>query len=238
MTKRERGSVNEGIGSSTNYTPMKTAAIEQWGEDWNEIEDGTIGQIKIVRQEGGINFSNLFLVSKTGVELADDLKLSEYWAFFDGVFGVIRQSQWIISDMTRGGEDKFGLSYKTIAERYDLKIETVRQYAYVSRNVSSRLDELSFSHHHEVVYLSPAQQKKWLNKALANNWGAKELRRQIQGKNLPATVSLLGDKENRNRMNRVWRIVQQGDFEKLKKQKNRDAVLALEAWIKEVKKKL
>ena len=230
MSKRDRGSVNEGIGSGNNVSSMTQAATEQWGDDWN-IEEDIQGRVKIIKQSDGINFADLFLMSRTGVELARDVKIDEYWAFFEGVFAVIKQSQWVIADMIVGGEARFNLSYKTIAERTGLKIETIRQYAYVSRNASIRIDELSFSHHHAVINLSPAQQKKWLQRAVENEWSVADLRRQIKGDTLPTTVPILADKANRNTMNRVWRHVQRGTLDQIK-----DGDLdMIEAWFKELR---
>ncbi len=233
MSKRDRGSVNEGIGSGNNISSMTQAAVEQWGEDWN-IEEDTQGRVKIVKQSDGINFADLFLMSRTGVELARDVKIDEYWAFFEGIFAVIKQSQWVIADMIVGGEARFDLSYKTIAERTGLKTETIRQYAYVSRNVSIRIDELTFAHHHAVINLSPAQQKKWLQRAVENEWSVAELRRQIKGDTLPATVTVLADKANRNRMNHIWRNVERGTLDKIKPQ----TIPAVIAWLKELEKRL
>jgi N6-adenosine-specific RNA methylase IME4 len=60
--------------------------------------------------------------------------------------------------------------------------KTLRQYAWVARKSSIRIDDLSFAHHVLVASLPPADQQEWLEAALANGWTVAELRRQLRGR--------------------------------------------------------
>lgn len=72
--------------------------------------------------------------------------------------------------------------------RYDKALElwpgferkTLREYAYVARKSSIRMDDLSWGHHQVVVPLSPPEQREWLEAALRNGWTVAELRHELR----------------------------------------------------------
>lgn len=76
-------------------------------------------------------------------------------------------------------------------ERYDeaerlfpgLSRKTLQDYAYVARESSIRIEDLSFAHHQAVASLGDADQGRWLSSAQANGWSVGQLRKQLQGRN-------------------------------------------------------
>lgn len=59
---------------------------------------------------------------------------------------------------------------------------TLRDYAWVARKSSIRIDDLSFAHHRLVAPLPPDDQREWLTLALQNEWTVAELRRELKGR--------------------------------------------------------
>lgn len=82
-----------------------------------------------------------------------------------------------LGDMVVHGENMFGESASQGFER-----ETIRKFAWVASKVhyADRRKELNFSHHENVAALPAREQKRWLDLAVAQEWTAAELRRQIK----------------------------------------------------------
>lgn len=191
--------------------------------------------LPIVRHDDGrIYFGDRFILSATGVLIADEVTQSELWAFFAGAKKMSIALQWVIGDIFFCAENYFHLSYNQIAEKTGYTVRTVEQYIYVMRNVSIRIESLTFAHHQMVAALDDGVQRDWLEKALENEWSVRELDRQIKGDTLPATVTVLADKAHRNRMNHLWRNVERDTLDKIKP----ETIPAVIAWLKELEKKL
>ena len=69
-----------------------------------------------------------------------------------------------------------------LAEKHGFERKTIREYAYVCRNIkpSIRMDGLSFGHHHLVAAMKLTEQKMWLKKAASLNLSVRELREEIK----------------------------------------------------------
>ncbi len=210
-----------------------TQGISLIGLTDSMIADDIIG---VVRDDGATRFGNNFIVYKTGVDINPSTTIDEYWAFLDGALDIGTSIQWIIGDMIIFGEDYLDLSYELIGERTGYKAHTIEQFAYVVRNVSIRIEPLKFGHHVLVAARHDGEQQDWLEKAAKKNWSVAELRRQIKGDTLPATVTILTDNTNRLRINRVWRNVARNTLDKIKD----DDIPLLRAWLDaiELEKKL
>jgi hypothetical protein len=85
--------------------------------------------------------------------------------------------QWLIGDLIVCGEYHQWGEQKAIAEAFDFEYSTIRDFAYVARNVemSVRTDKLSFGHHKLVAGLKGNEQSYWLDKAIAEGWSIKDL---------------------------------------------------------------
>src|SRR5436190_1156109 len=80
-------------------------------------------------------------------------------------------NQWAIADWMLEGEDGFKekIAYKAAASVTGMEIETLRTFAFVARNVSTRVDGLSFGHHRLVAGIKdPKKQMGMLQIALTS----------------------------------------------------------------------
>jgi hypothetical protein len=91
------------------------------------------------------------------------------------------RSQWDLGDWMVKGEDKFRVTYKQAAALIGgaVAADTLRQFAYVARNVSTRVDGLSFGHHRLVAPLSPEDQQLLLTAAAKHHLSVHDLRKDI-----------------------------------------------------------
>lgn len=89
--------------------------------------------------------------------------------------------KWWLGDWAAFGHRKFG-QLKEFAEANGINYQTLRNAAHVSNAIqlSRRRDKLEWSKHAEVAALKPAEQKKWLAKAEAEELPVAELRKQIR----------------------------------------------------------
>ncbi|MBV8992735.1 MAG: LmbU family transcriptional regulator [Pseudonocardiales bacterium] len=95
---------------------------------------------------------------------------------------VVNCSAWWLGDWLVYGELAYGDRYKQAITDTQLGYQTLRNYAWVARNVplSRRRDKLSFGHHAEVAALPAEDQKVWLAQAERLSWSLRQLRRRIK----------------------------------------------------------
>lgn len=93
-----------------------------------------------------------------------------------------RACQWWWGDWLNYGERAYGEKYTQALETSEYEEKTLRTTSWVARQIgmSRRRDILSFSHHAEVASLEATEQDAWLDKAVANEWGVHELRRELR----------------------------------------------------------
>lgn len=124
--------------------------------------------------------------------------------------------QWLIGDWIVLGEHLNYGDRDTFAESIGFETKTIYDYAYVARNVeiSVRTEILSFTHHKLVAAMTKKEQKKWLQKAEAEGWSVANLRDAVSGKKQLTTSdnNEFASEINRQRMNRVWRAVERGQW--------------------------
>lgn len=87
---------------------------------------------------------------------------------------------WWIGDWINYGEKAYGEKYAQALGLLDYDAQTLRNAAYVSSNVTLRLQGLTWSHHREVAPMNQDKQAQWLNKAATNQWTVSELRQHIR----------------------------------------------------------
>ena len=128
-------------------------------------------------------------LTRTGWVLPDGLS-NEEWVDLglklEKVEGAI---QWWLGDWWTYGEQAYGERKAMFEEGgplEDMDYNTVKTMGWVSSSVekSIRIDVLSFAHHRYVAPLPPAQQRKWLARALkgdgAKPWSSSQLKAAIK----------------------------------------------------------
>ncbi len=93
---------------------------------------------------------------------------------------------WWFGDWCNFGERKYGEKYSQALEAGDYEHGTLRDAAWVASHIemSSRRDNLSWSHHREVASLDQKDQDRWLDRAEKENLTRSELRSLIRAKRL------------------------------------------------------
>jgi N6-adenosine-specific RNA methylase IME4 len=92
--------------------------------------------------------------------------------------------QWWLGDWWAYGEHAYGTRKALFEEggpMEDMNLRTVEDYGWVAQNVATteRSVVLSWYHHRCIASLSPAQQRKWLARALKEGWSSNQLKAAI-----------------------------------------------------------
>jgi hypothetical protein len=98
------------------------------------------------------------------------------------IFVIADSSGWWLGDWLIYGQANFPDRYKRAVAETSLDYQTLRNYAWVARQITPdrRRERLSFQHHAEVASLETDQQDLWLTRAEQFTWSRNELRRQIR----------------------------------------------------------
>jgi len=119
-------------------------------------------------------------VTETSLELPVGLDWAQWEQTGEMLGRINRANAWWIGDWVNYGEHSYGEKYAQAIDVTGLEYGTVAQYAWVASKVTSRLDNLSFSHHQEVAGLEPEDQATWLQRALEAGWSKAQLRAAIK----------------------------------------------------------
>lgn len=105
-----------------------------------------------------------FRLTKTGLMAEGYVTETDWKSVYEQIAQIRASLAWIVGDWATLGELTWHKSYEQLAAITGLKVETLREYAYVARNVDSnlRLDVLSFTHHRLVAGLRADEQRLWL----------------------------------------------------------------------------
>src|SRR5690606_5586239 len=109
---------------------------------------------------------------RIGLSLPTDLPF-DAWRRIGDQLGVINgSSAWWLGDWLVYGEKTFPGRYRLAVSRTRLSYKTLRNYAWVARNVpmSRRRDTLSLQHHAQVAALPGDEQERWLARAEREGW--------------------------------------------------------------------
>lgn len=143
------------------------------GDDLFEDEPGKLATIE------SLNWS------MTGVTIDRELTEDEWLGIVQDIRKIKRAYLWMLADLLvyaieRGYGDTHG-KYEKVSELTGYTAESLQNYASVARGItiSRRRENLSFSHHTEVVPLTADEQVYWLEQAAVNRWSAKRLRAEI-----------------------------------------------------------
>lgn len=120
-------------------------------------------------------------MTPVGLVLPDDLTDDELVDIGEMLRGLENSVQWLLGDWLNRAERVWGRVYRDVP---DYSYQTLRDYAYVARNVelSIRNRQLSFAHHRLVAALNPIDQKAWLDYAAEENMTVGQMRNAMKGK--------------------------------------------------------
>jgi hypothetical protein len=122
------------------------------------------------------------LARKMGLGFRPDTSYLEWKAIGKKISLMTESITWWLGDWLVYGQEKYPERYKVAIAECGLDYQTLRNYAWVARNVhvSRRHDSLSFQHHAEVASLEDDEQIRWLTCASERNWSRNELRKNIK----------------------------------------------------------
>lgn len=116
-------------------------------------------------------------------EPTEDIDLHEWVKAGQRLGKMSRCSQWWLGDWVRYGSQRWGEKYKEASRITGYDVKTLRNIVYVAEQVemSRRRDNLTWSHHAEVCALDPAEQDKWLDRAVTQRLSVADLRIELRG---------------------------------------------------------
>lgn len=110
------------------------------------------------------------------------MPLDEWKRLGQQIFLINDSSAWWLGDWLVYGQVTFPDRYRRAVRETSLDYQTLRNYAWVARNIcpNRRRAGLSFQHHAEVVALPENEQDSWLGKAEELRWSRNQLRGAIR----------------------------------------------------------
>lgn len=113
---------------------------------------------------------------------SDDVSFEEWERLGEFIRLSNQASQWWWGDWLNMGEDKFGERASQALEITRWDEETLRNYAWVCKNVPavSRITGVSFSHYQMLAKLPEPEQKKWAERSVDEQWSKRQLRKAIR----------------------------------------------------------
>lgn len=129
----------------------------------------------------------------TSLNLPEGMTYDRYEALGVALSTARERITWWIAEWIRYGERNYGEMYTQAVEVTGLTAGTCKNYVSIAHRVPEerRRHELKFGHHAEVAALEPAEQTRWLDKAIEKGWKRDELRDEIrhaQGRDVPRAV--------------------------------------------------
>lgn len=120
-------------------------------------------------------------LTKTSLRFVRDVTQAEWMSVFKALRVIEGSVQFWIGDCLAYREQKWGM-YDEMIEETGYEKGSLRYIKIVAEKIESarRRADLTFSHHLEVVKLSPEKQDEYLDKAAKNKLSVKDLRRLIR----------------------------------------------------------
>jgi hypothetical protein len=157
--------------------------LEEAEQEIDAVKQQTTAIIEnaiIPKGEGKVQLKRLVLTT-TGIEnIPDDFTEQEWVETINTLGDMNKAVQWAIGDLVLHADLVWKHTYEQMAKATKYTVKSLREFAYVARNVSIRMDKLSFGHHHLVASISDEnEQEKWLQQAIANDWSVAEFREAL-----------------------------------------------------------
>ena len=117
-------------------------------------------------------------LKSTGLTLPEDMPYEEWLEFAPVLRKITNASLWWWGDYILFGERKYGEMYSQALEESDYEYQSLRNAKWVAEKfeLSSRLDNLPWSFHQEVVNIEPELRDRLLKECEENKWTRNELR--------------------------------------------------------------
>jgi len=123
-----------------------------------------------------------FTFSATAVELAGEPKFDDWLAKLKGVTMVAKFYQFWIGDLLAIGEERFAEKADLVMNDLGLEYQSLANMKWVSKKVAPerRRPELSWQHHLYVAKMGPADQERWLKRAVEKKMSSATLKHAIK----------------------------------------------------------
>jgi len=123
-------------------------------------------------------------VSRVGLMMPPTLSYDDWAQAGQRLSGIVDSSAWCLGDWLVYGKRHYADRYQRAIRAAGLQYQTLRNYAWVARrfDLDRRRAALSFQHHAEVASMPEDEQTRWLDAAEEHVWTTKQLRRQIQAR--------------------------------------------------------
>lgn len=116
-------------------------------------------------------------ISPTAIALPETITFERWEEMGKSLHLVGAAARWWVGDWLAFGEDHFKDRAIQMAEIVGIDPGTLANIVKVCRGINpKRRTSLSFEHHKEVYMLPPAEQERWLSKAIQNHWTRADLR--------------------------------------------------------------
>lgn len=154
----------------------------------------TLNKIEKAASLAGLECCTL---SPQGLAIPDGLAFEEWEQIGQSLRQINGGVLWWIGDWLNYGEQRYGEKYSQALEATDYEYQTLRDAAWVSKEIglSRRRDNLSWSHHREVAPLPVDEQSRWLNTAEAEGWSSRDLRREVKSEGIRARLEDVAARE-------------------------------------------
>ena len=123
-----------------------------------------------------IALDNKFELTPTSLTIKGEISIEDWLDYgrykLEYVEGAL---QWWIGDYLNEGERQHGEKFSQAID--ESQARSWKVYKWVSSKVQkvTRVTLLSWAHHREVASLKPAEQSRWLQKAIDNHWSKRDL---------------------------------------------------------------
>jgi hypothetical protein len=137
-----------------------------------------------------------FTITPTGIQFNQELSFEEWETLGQQIAPVANSIRFIVGDWINYGEKRYGEKYEAALARTGLAMQTLKNYAWVTKNVetSVRTDVLDFTHHQVVAKLKNVEeQRHWLDMAVKHTLGKRRLQKSINFGRLATEQEVAGD---------------------------------------------
>jgi len=167
-----------------------------WDQNNKTIFERILGQWKHetspVPSEDSLPDSARVQYTGTGLLIPEDFQFDEWQALGGTLNAMGKAIAWWIGDWLNFGERKYGEKYsQAIKESTGMEQTRLESYASVASRVKSttRVVDLSWSHHREVASCPEVTQKRLLKRALGDDLTTAQLKRLVRHEGIRALTS-------------------------------------------------
>ena len=157
-----------------------------------------------------------FTIRETGIDFLEALSFEEWETLGNKLARVGRSIGMIIGDWINYGEKSYGKTYLEALKSTGFDYATLRDFAYVAKNVelSLRNDNLDYNHHKIVAKLPPEDQRRWLAAAAKHGLSVRRLRKSVAMGRIVSIDEMQSDPTDKgtvtymvwiNRLSQWWR---------------------------------